>query len=96
MVWLNFLPERAAKVVAASLNEALGAMLGVVVVGLELIGEACRTKLVTEQRARVLLQDHMGVSEKVMDNIWLGMSVPEVEAWIGLQLRIELGGMQYH
>ena len=89
---LNFPPERAAKVVAASSNEALGVMLGVVVVGPELIGEARRTKLVTEQRARVLLQEHMGVSAQAMDSIWLGMSVPEVEARIGLRLRIELGG----
>ena len=87
---LKFQPEQAARVVAASSNEALGAMLGVLVIGPELIGEARRTKLVTEDRARVLLQDHMGLSEEAMGAVWTGMSVPEVEARIGLRLKIEL------
>ena len=93
---LSFQPGQAARVVAASSNEALGAMLGcrqgVTVVGPELIGEARRTKLVSVARAKVPLQDEAGVSEEAMEKIWEGMSVQEVEARIGLRLKMELDG----
>ena len=54
--------------------------------------EARGTKLVSEARAKVLLQDIMRVSEEAMETIWEGMSVQEVEARIGMRMKMELDG----
>ena len=59
---MKFHQVQAERVVAASSNEALGMMLGVNVVGPELIGEARRTKMVSGRLARKMLAETMGVS----------------------------------
>lgn len=66
---LQFQREQADRVVAAASNETLGKMLGMTVVGPELIGEARRTKMVSVARAKVLLQEEKGVSEEAMEAI---------------------------
>ena len=89
---LQFQREQADRVVAAASNETLGRMLGMTVVGPELIGEARRTKMVSVARAKVMLQEKMGMSEEAMAAIWEGMSVQEVEARIGMRIKMELDG----
>ena len=89
---LGFRQGQAEQVVAASTNEALGKMLGANMVGPELIGEAHKTKMVSERRAREMLAEKMGVSKEVAVYVWESLPVQAIEARISARISMAVDG----